>query len=134
MLLTFDEYNYYFLNSVWNGHIVNVRKRYFNFFPLLPQRTISISIILSSKTLVTSIITFLTFITWRGFYFKSEVSIDKDSKRGYLDERTGELSIIVVVEVGIFFTLLIWNSFLFKLWLLTDSFQYIESKISMVMD
>ena len=31
--------------------------------------------------------------------FKSEVSIEKDSNRGYLDERTGELSIDVVVEI-----------------------------------
>ena len=38
---------------------------------------------------------------------KSEVSIDKDSKRGYLDETPGELSIIVVVEINTFFTLLI---------------------------
>ena len=38
--------------------------------------------------------------------FKSKVSIDKDSKRGYLDERTGEFPIIVVVEVSILFTLL----------------------------
>ena len=38
---------------------------------------------------------------------KSEVSIDKDSKRVYLDETIGELSIIVVVEINTFLTLLL---------------------------
>ena len=46
-------------------------------------------------------------ITPKGVFIKSEISIDKDSKRGHLDERTGELSIIIVVEVGILFTILI---------------------------
>ena len=39
--------------------------------------------------------------------FKSDVFIIKDSKREYLDERTGELLIIVVVEIDTFFTLLV---------------------------
>ena len=38
--------------------------------------------------------------------FKSEVSIDKDSKKGCLDERIGHLSINVVVEIDTSITLL----------------------------
>ena len=43
------------------------------------------------------------------FLFKSDVSIDKDDKDSmilYLDERTGELSIIAVVGIYTFFTFL----------------------------
>ena len=40
------------------------------------------------------------------FLFKSDVSIDKDSMILYLDERTGELSIIAVVGIYTFFTFL----------------------------
>ena len=40
-------------------------------------------------------------------FFKSEVTTDKYSKVGYLDERTGELSMIVIVEIGIFISILV---------------------------
>ena len=66
--------------------------------------------------------------------FKSKISIDKDSKRGYLDERTGELSINEVVETYTSVTLLTTISLLFNLLLLMYSFQHIEPEISIVMD
>ena len=66
-----------------------------------------ISISLSSRTQVTSFIIFFKIITRRGLVFKSEVSINNDSKKGYLDESTGGLSIIVFLELGTFFSLLI---------------------------
>ena len=116
------------LQMTWRFFLINV------VFPWPPQQTIFISITLSSRTQVNSFIIFFNFITWRRVFFKSEVSIDKDSKRRYLDKRTGELTVIVVVELDLFFTLLIWTSFLFKLLLLMHSFQYIESEISMVTD
>ena len=73
------------------------------FLPRSPQQIIFISISLASRTKGNSFIIFVNFITWRELFFKSEVSIDKDSKREYLDKRTGEFSIIVVVEVSTFF-------------------------------
>ena len=42
----------------------------------------------------------------KNIIFKSEFSIDKDSKRIHLDERTGELSINEVVEIYTSITLL----------------------------
>ena len=55
-------------------------------------------------------------------------------KIGYLDERTGELSIIVVAEIDTLFTLSAWTLLLFKLLLLKHSFQHNWSEISKVMD
>ena len=85
------------------------RRWYFDYFfvPLPPQLSILISISLSSRTQVTPFIIFFKIITRRGLVFKSEVSINNDSKKGYLDESTGGLSIIVFLELGTFFSLLI---------------------------
>ena len=57
--------------------------------------------------------------------FKSEISIDRYSKRGYLDESTGELSINEVVDMDTFVTLLTYASHLFNLLLFMQSFQHI---------
>ena len=83
------------------------RRRYLPPPPRPPQQIIPILTSLSSKTLVPSLIIFFNFITRKGLFFKSEVSIDKNSKKGYLDERTGELPINEIVEIDISVTLLI---------------------------
>ena len=67
-----------------------------------PQLVILIESSLSSRTRVTSFIVFFNFITRRGLVSKSEVSIDNESKRGYLDEGKGRLSILVVVNLETF--------------------------------
>ena len=54
---------------------------------------------LSSRTRITAFIVFFNFITRRGLVSKSEVSIDDESKRGYLDEGKGGLSINVFVKL-----------------------------------
>ena len=66
------------------------------------QLLILIESSLSSRTRVTSFIVFFNFITRRGLVSKSEVSIDNESKRGYLDEGKGGLSILVVVNLETF--------------------------------
>ena len=45
---------------------------------------------------------FFNSITRRGLVYKSEVSIDNESKREYLVEGKGGLSIIVVVKLETF--------------------------------
>ena len=42
--------------------------------------------------------------------FKSEVSIDRDSKIAYLDERTDKLSINEIVDIYIYIYLLLYYS------------------------
>ena len=55
------------------------------------------------------------------FLFKSDVSIDKDSMILYLDERTGELSIIAVVGIYTFFYIFSLNLISFQI-IIIDSF------------
>ena len=97
-------------------------------FPRSSQHTITISISLFSRTRVNSFIIFYNFIIYRGFSFKLEVSIYKESKREYLDEITGYLSINVVVDLATYITLLIWISLLFQFILLVYSLLHIVSE------
>ena len=53
---------------------------------------------------------FFNFNTRRGLVSKSEFSIDNESKRVYLEESEGGLSIIVVVKLETFFKLLFGTS------------------------
>ena len=70
------------------------------------------------------------------FLKKSEISIDKDSKRGYSDENTGILSINEVVDLDTSINLLTYTSLLFNLFLLMHSVSchHIESKIYIVLN
>ena len=65
---------------------------------------------------------------------KSDVSIYKDSKSGYLDKRIAELPTNEVVDMDTFVTLLTRTSHLFNLLLLIKLFQHIKSEISIIFD
>ena len=77
---------------------------------------------------------FFIFITRRGLDSKSEVSIDNESKRWYLDEGKGGLPIIVVVKLETFSKLVFGTSLFSILLLLMNSLQDTESKITSIMD
>ena len=83
---------------------------YYLFFSRPPQLSIFIDISLSSRTRVTSFIIFFNFITRRGLVFKSEVSMNNESKKGYLEESIGGLLIIVVVKLETILKLLFGTS------------------------
>ena len=72
---------------------------YLSFFLRPPLLSKFMEISLSSRTRITAFIVFFNFITRRGLVSKSEVSIDDESKRGYLDEGKGGLSINVFVKL-----------------------------------
>ena len=60
--------------------------------------------------------------------------MDKDSQRVYLDERTGKLSINMVVKIDTSATLLTLTSLLHNLLPLMYSFQHVEYEILIVID
>ena len=90
----------------------------------------------SLEKLVTPFIKFLKVITRKGLFYKLDVLIYKDSKKGSFDNIIVLLSISEGVNINIYVTELTWSSSLLNLFVLlhSSSFQQIYSEKSINMD